>query len=167
MWVTPAAGSTWDPLFRQEEERYDFPPGLLSRVAYQESRYRPDAYNASSGASGMMQLVPQYFPGVDPFDPAQAIPAAARYLDELWTRYYLASGGELWGRELWTLALAAYNAGPGAVDEYGGVPPYPETQAFVAEILGDVFGPPGASSAAPLLLTAAGAAALYFLTRGK
>ena len=60
----------------------------------------------------------------DPFDPAQAIPAAARLLAG-----HMRAFGSI------PLALAAYNAGPGAVSRYGGVPPYPETQAYVARIL--------------------------------
>jgi soluble lytic murein transglycosylase-like protein len=74
-----------------------------------------------------MQLMPGTAAslGVDPFDPAQAISGAAQLL----AGYLQTYGGSL------PLALAAYNAGPGAVARYGGVPPYPQTQAYVTDIL--------------------------------
>ena len=80
-----------------------------------------------AGAQGIAQFMPATARGMgvsDPFDPAQAIPAAARLLS-----------GHVRGFGSVPLALAAYNAGPGAVQRYGGIPPYPETQAYVARIL--------------------------------
>lgn len=128
-WQTPPAGLPWEDLFVSSSERFELPAGLLSRVADQESDYNPEAYNPSSGAAGMMQIVPRWHPGVDPFDPGEAIPYAAKYLRELRDRF-----------GSWSLALAAYNAGPSRVEDYGGVPPFPETLAYVREIMADVFG---------------------------
>jgi soluble lytic murein transglycosylase-like protein len=83
---------------------------------------------SSAGAQGIMQLMPQTAAahGVsDPFDPAQAVPAAASILAG-----NLAQFGSV------PLALAAYNAGAGAVASYGGIPPYPQTQAYVQRVMG-------------------------------
>jgi peptidoglycan DL-endopeptidase CwlO len=103
---------------------------LLARQGWQESDFDPNATNPS-GAAGIMQFEPataaQY--GVDPLNPASAIPGAAQYLRSLFNQF-----------GSWTLALAAYDAGPGNVTKYGGVPPFPETQNYVAKILTDVWG---------------------------
>lgn len=91
---------------------------------YTESRYCPDAVSPK-GALGLGQLMPGTARelGVDPFDPAQNLAGAARYL-----RLQLDAFGSL------ELALAAYNAGPGAVRKHGGVPPFAETRAYVREV---------------------------------
>jgi soluble lytic murein transglycosylase-like protein len=102
-------------------------PDLLSSVIQQESGFDPNATSAA-GAQGLMQLMPATAESLgvtDPYDPVQSIDAGARYL-----RGDLEStGGSV------PLALAAYNAGVGAVHEYGGVPPYQETQSYVQEVL--------------------------------
>lgn len=113
-------------LLSSAEQQYGLPTDLLARQAYQESSFNSDATNPS-GAQGLMQLMPQYYPGVDPFDPTQAIPAAAETL----SRNHITFGS-------WGLALAAYNAGAGNVRKYGGIPPFPETQNYVSKIIGDV-----------------------------
>lgn len=78
---------------------------LLARQLQEESGFNPDASN-SSGAEGIAQLIPKYYPGVDPFDPDQAIPAQASSL----ANYFNEFG-------TWAQALAAYNAGPGTVNK--------------------------------------------------
>jgi soluble lytic murein transglycosylase-like protein len=101
-------------------------PELIEAVAWRESRLRPGVVS-SAGAIGEMQLMPGTARalGVDPYDTVQNFRGGARYLADMLRRY----DGDL------VLALAAYNAGPGAVDRYGGVPPYRETRAYVTAIL--------------------------------
>ena len=114
-------------LFAQAQQRYGVPAGLLAAVAQQESGFDPSAVSAA-GARGLMQLMPGTAAtlGVNPDDPAQAVDGAARLLRDLIAEF---------GRT--DLALAAYNAGPGAVHRYGGIPPYPETRHYVAAVLAD------------------------------
>ena len=104
-------------------------PALLEAVAWAESRFRHDALSPK-GAVGVMQLMPETarMLGVDRFDMTQNIAGGAAYLGGMMRRF----GGNR------SLALAAYNAGPGAVLRYGGVPPFAETQAYVAQILARV-----------------------------
>jgi hypothetical protein len=114
------------PLFAKAASRYGLPPALLPAVAEVESGFDPGAVSPA-GAEGLMQLMPSVAAslGVDPFDPAQAISGAARILASDLQRF----GGSL------PLALASYNAGPGAVAAYGGIPPYRQTQDYVAKVL--------------------------------
>jgi len=103
------------------------PPGLVRAVLMAESAGDPSAISLA-GAQGLMQLMPGTASscGVsDAFDPTQNVQCGAGYLKQLLDRYH----GNV------TLAVAAYNAGPGAVDKYHGVPPYPETQAYVARVV--------------------------------
>jgi hypothetical protein len=126
--VRPAALSTSDipfaDLFKAAGAKYGLSPGLLAAVAKVESNYRADAVS-KAGAQGLMQLMPATAAGmgVDAFNPAQAVDAAARILAK-----NLKDFGSL------PLALAAYNAGGGAVRRYGGVPPFAETQAYVPKV---------------------------------
>lgn len=101
-------------------------PALIEAVAWQESRFRPGVVSRA-GAIGEMQLMPATarMLGVNPFDTADNYRGGAVYLGGLLKRY----SGDL------LKTLAAYNAGPGAVDRYGGVPPYRETRAYVSAIL--------------------------------
>ena len=101
-------------------------PALLEAVAWQESRLHQGAISPK-GAIGVMQLMPATAAGlrVDAHDPQGNIHGGARQLRWLLARY----NGDI------VRALAAYNAGTGAVDRYGGVPPYPETRAYVAAVL--------------------------------
>lgn len=102
-------------------------PKLVEAVAWRESRFRQSA-RSKRGATGVMQLMPGTARdlGVDATDMAQNIRGGARYLRQMLVQF----GGDV------KLALAAYNAGPGAVRKHGGVPPYAETQAYVTAILG-------------------------------
>jgi len=121
------------PILQGAATRYQVPAALLAAVAKHESAYEPGAVS-SAGAEGLMQLMPATAAslGVDPFDPAQAVDGAARLLSSYLQRY----GGSI------PLALAAYDAGPGAVAEYGGIPPYAETQAYVASVTQMLGGAP-------------------------
>ncbi|GAB77754.1 NlpC/P60 family protein [Austwickia chelonae] len=114
-------------LFQQAEARYGVPATLLAAVAKQESGFNPGVVSPA-GAIGLMQIMPGTAAGlkVNPRDPAQAVDGAARLL-----RDNLRTFGST------QLALAAYNAGPGAVKRYGGVPPYAETQNYVRRIMAD------------------------------
>ena len=103
--------------------RHEIAAALVDTVARRESAYRPGAVS-KAGAIGVMQLMPATARalGVDPHDAAANIDGGSAYLRKQLDRF----GGRI------DLALAAYNAGPGAVARYGGVPPYRETQAYVA-----------------------------------
>jgi peptidoglycan DL-endopeptidase CwlO len=112
-------------LFASAGSRYGVDPALLAAVAKTESGFDPNAVSPA-GAKGLMQLMPQVAAslGVDPLDPAQAVDGSARLLKDLLGRF----GGRV------DLALAGYNAGPGAVQRYGGVPPYAETRNYVQRV---------------------------------
>ena len=126
------AGSVpFGSLFDKAGARYGVSPALLSAVARQESGYDPSAVSPA-GAQGLMQLMPATARGLgvsDSFNPAQAVDGAARLLHDLIDRF---------GRT--DLALAAYNAGPGAVLRYDGIPPYPETQNYVRSVMAMIGG---------------------------
>lgn len=106
-------------------EKYGLPRQLVRSVMKAESGFQPHAVSPK-GAVGLMQLMPSTAEtlGADPHDPAQNADAGVRYLRDLLEKY----NGGLWH------ALAAYNAGPGAVQKYGGVPPYPETLNYIRRI---------------------------------
>jgi len=136
--ATPIGVSTTQPLRRSGRRSSDLSalsdaaaaarlsPDLLEAVAWRESRFRAGVVSRA-GAIGEMQLMPATAQAlrVDPYDSRQNYRGGATYLSALLRRY----DGDL------MRALAAYNAGPGAVDRWGGVPPYKETQAYVAAIL--------------------------------
>jgi soluble lytic murein transglycosylase-like protein len=106
--------------------RYQLSGELIAAVVWAESRFRPQARSAA-GAIGLMQLMPATARqlAVDPHNVDENIRGGTAYLRQLLNRY----DGDL------VRALAAYNAGPGAVDRYGGIPPFRETRAYVATIL--------------------------------
>ncbi len=102
-------------------------PRLLTAVAQRESGLDPNAVSPA-GAEGLMQLMPGTARALgvqNPFDASQNALGGATYLKEMLAQF----GGNL------PLALAAYNAGPGAVEQHGGIPPYPETEAYVRGVL--------------------------------
>jgi hypothetical protein len=116
-------------LFSQAAQKHSVPADLLVAVARQESSFNPRAVSPA-GAQGIMQLMPGTAAGLgvkNSFDPAQAIDGAAKLLKSLLSEF---------GRT--DLALAAYNAGPGAVHRYDGIPPYAETQNYVRRIMADL-----------------------------
>lgn len=121
------AGSDLHQLAADAARRHGLDPELVLAVVSVESAFRPTAVSPK-GAQGLMQLMPgtaRQLGVADPFDPAANLDGGARYLSALVARY----GGDL------TKALAAYNAGPGAVDKHRGVPPYRETRAYVKKVL--------------------------------
>ena len=129
-WAQPtarvAAGTPYAGLFDAAAQKYGVSPTLLAAVARQESGFDPTA-TSPAGAQGLMQLMPATAQGLgvtNPFDPAQSVDGAARLLSGLLDRFGSTP-----------LALAAYNAGPGAVLRYGGVPPYPETTNYVRSVM--------------------------------
>jgi hypothetical protein len=106
--------------------RYGLDPALLAAVAKAESGFNPWAVSRA-GAKGLMQLMDSTAAAMgvsDPFDPFQNLDGGARYLRSLLDRF----GDPL-------MALAAYNAGPGAVERYGGIPPFAETRRYLASVL--------------------------------
>jgi soluble lytic murein transglycosylase-like protein len=108
--------------------KYGVRPALLAAVVKQESNFNPNA-KSGAGAKGLTQLMDATAHGLgvtDPFDPTQSLEGGARFLGGLLKQF---KGNE-------SLALAAYNAGPGAVQKYGGIPPYQETQRYVPKVLG-------------------------------
>ncbi len=112
---------------RAAARSHGVPEDLFLRLVQQESGWNPRAVS-HKGATGLAQLMPATARrlGVDIDDPRQNLDGGARYLRMMHDRY-----GD------WRLALAAYNAGPGAVDQHGGIPPYRETQTYVVAILGN------------------------------
>ena len=121
--------STYAPLIDQAAARYGVEPSLLAGLIQQESGFDPSA-RSGAGALGLTQLMPGTAASLgvaEPLDPAQSIEGGARYLAQQLAQF----GGNT------ADALAAYNAGPGAVQQYGGVPPYAETQQYVADVLGN------------------------------
>jgi hypothetical protein len=114
-------------LVAQQAAQIGLDPALVDRLVTQESKYDPTA-RSPKGALGIMQLMPDTAKalGVDPNDPVQNIKGGLTYLSSLLKRY----GGDT------RKAVAAYNAGPDAVDKHGGVPPFKETQDYVQRITG-------------------------------
>jgi len=122
-----ACPSKYGSIIRDAAARHQLDPNLLCAVIDQESSFNSRAVS-KAGAMGLMQLMPDTAKSLgvsDPFDPQQNVEGGAALLRELIDHF----GGKL------DLALAAYNAGSGAVEKYGGIPPYPETRAYVRDIL--------------------------------
>jgi soluble lytic murein transglycosylase-like protein len=115
-------------LARAAAQRHGVPEDLFLRLVQQESGWNPQAVS-HKGAIGLAQLMPgtAQLLGVDPTDPVQNLDGGARYL----RRQYEAFG-------TWPLALAAYNAGPAAVQQHGGIPPFAETRDYVRAIWGSL-----------------------------
>ncbi len=124
--ISPAV-ARWEPVVAPIAAKYGIETEWVLRIIEAESGGNPNAVSPE-GAIGLMQLMPATARALgvqNPYDPVQNIEGGVRYLRHLLDRF-----GDL------RLALAAYNAGPGAVERYGGVPPYPETQRYIRRILG-------------------------------
>jgi hypothetical protein len=138
-----ARGNRWGQDINEIAERYGVDPALIHAVIDAESAFNPWAVSRK-GAQGLMQLMPRTASALgvrDSFNPRENIEGGVRHLRYLLDRY----PGNV------SLALAAYNAGEGAVDYYGGVPPYAETQQYVQKILqrGGIGAAVGSVVAAP------------------
>lgn len=118
--------AVWEGLVARSSRLYGLDPRLIAAVIKVESNFENLA-ESSKGAQGLMQLMPETGEALgvaDPFDPQANVDAGSRYLRQQLDRF-----GHL------ELALAAYNAGPGNVLRYGGIPPFPETQAYVRKVM--------------------------------
>ena len=118
---------SFDRIIREAAQRHGLSEPLLKAIIKAESNFNPRAVS-KKGAKGLMQIMPQNFNALNirnPFNPRENIMGGAKYFKNLHTRYQ----GKL------PLALAAYNAGPQAVDRYKTIPPYPETRDYVEKVM--------------------------------
>lgn len=123
-----SATSELDSIFKKASEKYAVPESLLKAVAKTESNFNAKA-TSSCGAMGVMQLMPGTAKSLgveNAYDAEQNIMGGAKYLSQMLKQF----NGDT------KLALAAYNAGPGNVSKYGGIPPFKETQAYVERVMG-------------------------------
>ncbi len=119
--------SSYTPLIREAAQRHGLSESLLKAIIKAESNFNPRAVS-KKGAKGLMQIMPQNFNALNirnPFNPRENIMGGAKYFKQMHTRYK----GKL------PLALAAYNAGPQAVDKYKNIPPFPETRDYVEKVM--------------------------------
>ena len=124
----PMPSAQINHLVQANSETWGVDPDLIRAVMANESGFDPNA-TSKTGAQGLMQLMPDTAASLgvsNAYDPEQNVWGGARYLRSMLDRF----GGDM------TKAIAAYNAGPNAVERYGGVPPYSETQSYVQNVLG-------------------------------
>jgi soluble lytic murein transglycosylase len=127
IFISKLDSNQFDPIISDASKKYGIEAPLIKAVIKAESDFDPNAVS-NKGARGLMQIMPMNYRLLNvenPFDPHQSIDAGARYLRDMLDRF----SGRL------NLSLAAYNAGPGAVDRHGGVPPYPETTEYIERVL--------------------------------
>ncbi len=121
------ASQSLDDIFQKASQKYDVPVSLLKAIGKAESNFNPNAVSCA-GAQGVMQLMPATAKSLgvtDSFDAEQNIMGGAKYIKQMLDRY----DGNV------KLALAAYNAGSGNVEKYGGIPPFKETQNYVTKVM--------------------------------
>jgi soluble lytic murein transglycosylase len=121
------SGNDFSYIIRKKSRKYNIEPSIIKAVITAESNWNPRAVS-KKGAIGLMQLMPSTARDMqinNPYDPEENIEAGTRYLRFLLDKFE----GNL------TLALAAYNAGPGKIEKSGGVPPFPETKKFVRKVI--------------------------------
>jgi soluble lytic murein transglycosylase len=127
LFISKLDSNQFDPIISDASKKYGLEAPLIKAVIKAESDFDPNAIS-HKGARGLMQIMPMNYRLLNvenPFDPHQSIDAGARYLRDMMDRY----NGKL------NLSLAAYNAGPGAVDRHGGVPPYQETEEYIERVM--------------------------------